>query len=195
MEALSLSVGAAVLFACAGCITCSKRLQRRRDVLFREMMDEAVAIPSVRGSAKSMSAQSRHDASASSRKVAEIELDVMAGSTLIPSQEQRARHEDPVADGAINSCEEPERKERYYEEDELTRGDVVYYQHGGTDWILVKVLTVDARGAGEEGGTTYVIGGAPQLRGAEIETVRRRLWRSMPVWTPAGYWKKTHPGV
>ena len=31
-----------------------------------------------------------------------------------------------------------------------------------------------------DGGATYVIGGAPQLRGAEVETVRGRLFRELP---------------
>lgn len=138
-----------------------------------------------------MSAQSRRHASASSCKVAEIELDLMARSSSVAWKEQRAAHE-PAADGAIDGYDETVCEEAYYEEDELTPGDVVYYQHRGSDWILVKVIKADTRGACERGGTTYVIGGAPQLHGAEIETVRRRLWRSMPEWSPAGHWKKTH---
>ena len=47
-------------------------------------------------------------------------------------------------------------------------------------------MAVDYVGA-HDGGATYVIGGAEQLKGAEIETVRRRLFRTMPTWTD-GYW-------
>jgi hypothetical protein len=54
----------------------------------------------------------------------------------------------------------------------------------------VKVLKVDREGA-LDGGLTYLIGGAPQLKGAEVETVRKRLFRSVPEWTPQGYWAES----
>ena len=63
--------------------------------------------------------------------------------------------------------------------DELSPGGIVYYRHRESGWILVKVIKVDREGA-FDGGATYVIGGAPQLKGAEVETERRRLFRSMP---------------
>ena len=69
--------------------------------------------------------------------------------------------------------------------DPLEPGEVVYYQHRDAGWILVKVLSVDREGT-HDGGETYVIGGAPQLAGAEVETERRRLFRGFPEWS--GYW-------
>lgn len=70
----------------------------------------------------------------------------------------------------------------------LRVGEIVHYQHRETGWILVKVIRVDFEGAFDAEGATYVIGGAPQLRGAEIETVRKRLFRKMPEWSPRGFW-------
>ena len=64
-------------------------------------------------------------------------------------------------------------------EDELDKGEVVYYNHREAGWILVKVVGIDREGATEAGGCTYCIGGAPQLKGAEIETTRRRLFRTL----------------
>ena len=43
-----------------------------------------------------------------------------------------------------------------------------------------EVVKIDREGA-FDGGVTYVIGKAPQLRGAEVETVRARLFRMMPA--------------
>ena len=43
--------------------------------------------------------------------------------------------------------------------------------------VLQVLLQVDARGAAEDGGASYLIGGGAQLQGAEIETVRRYLRR------------------
>ena len=83
--------------------------------------------------------------------------------------------------------EEEEEEEREEEEDLLSVGEVVYYQHRQSGWILVKVIKVDREGA-FDGGETYVVGAAPQLRGAEVETTRRRLFRTMPEWSPQGHW-------
>ena len=58
--------------------------------------------------------------------------------------------------------------------DDLPIGEIVYYKHRDAGWILVKVLKIDREGA-FDGGLTYVIGGAPQLKGAEVETTRDRL--------------------
>ena len=57
------------------------------------------------------------------------------------------------------------------------------------------VLLLRERGyAGAE--VTYEVeGGAAQLRGAEIETTRHRLFRTMPEWHPAGYWKEVEVEV
>lgn len=63
--------------------------------------------------------------------------------------------------------------------DDLAVGDVVYYRHRSAGWILVKVLKIDREGA-FDGGLTFVIGGAPQLNGAEVETTRDRLNRALP---------------
>lgn len=63
--------------------------------------------------------------------------------------------------------------------DDLSVGDVVYYRHRQFGWILVKVIKIDREGA-FDGGVTYVIGGAPQLNGAEVETTRPRLHVMMP---------------
>ena len=71
---------------------------------------------------------------------------------------------------------------------DLKVGDIVYYDHRETGWLLVKVLKVDHEGT-HDGGATYVVGGAAQLKGAEIETLRSRLFKSMPVRQPDGTYK------
>ena len=91
------------------------------------------------------------------------------------------------------SSDEPARREQWQGRkklDELAVGEVVYYQHRDSGWVLVKVIAADREGV-RDGGMTYVIGGAPQLNGAEIETERRRLFRSVPVWTPRGFWAES----
>ena len=49
----------------------------------------------------------------------------------------------------------------------------------------MKILKIDHEGA-FDGGATFLIGGAAQLKGAEVETERRRLFRSMPEWKAGG---------
>jgi hypothetical protein len=78
----------------------------------------------------------------------------------------------PKASGASSAAENSEDLL-------LSKGDVVYYRHRDHGWILVKVLRVDFEGAAD-GGLTYVVGGTPQLKGAEIETTRARLFYTLP---------------
>ena len=59
----------------------------------------------------------------------------------------------------------------------LSVGQVVYYNHHHSGWILAKVTSVDTEGA-RDGGVTYVIE-APQITGV-LETTRKKLFTQMP---------------
>ena len=67
-----------------------------------------------------------------------------------------------------------------YELPALRVGESVFYEHRVHGWLRLLVLKVDHAGA-QDGGASYVVGGAPQLDGAEIETERSRLFRKMPT--------------
>ena len=60
------------------------------------------------------------------------------------------------------------------DEEELQRGEEVYYSHRTMGPVLVKIVNIDVRGV-FDGGITYLVEGA-QLDGA-VETVRNRLSR------------------
>ena len=60
---------------------------------------------------------------------------------------------------------------------ELSKGQVVMYEHRKRGWILAEIVGVDHEGA-FDGGATYVIS-APELDGV-IETERSRLHTQMP---------------
>ena len=93
--------------------------------------------------------------------------------------EKRRKAEEEKRKQAEKQREKAEEEQRALDE-KLNAGEVVYYKHRDAGWILVKILKIDHEGSFERGGATYVIGGAPQLKGAEVETTRHRLFRTIP---------------
>ena len=74
-------------------------------------------------------------------------------------------------------AETKRRSMKTKKEDVLKVGQVIFYDHQHSGWILAKVTSVDLKGA-NDGGITYVIE-APQIDGV-LETTREKLFTRMP---------------
>ena len=67
----------------------------------------------------------------------------------------------------------------------LSKGKAAWYQHRSHGWLEVRVQSVDMEGAFDTGGPTYVVSAA-QLPGEIIETVRDRLFDTLPTGAAEG---------
>jgi hypothetical protein len=67
----------------------------------------------------------------------------------------------------------------------LSKGKAAWYQHRSHGWLEVRVQSVDMEGAFDTGGPTYVVSAA-QLPGEIIETVRARLFDTLPTGAAEG---------
>lgn len=79
---------------------------------------------------------------------------------------------------SIRAETKPKPRKLKEEKGPLSVGQVVYYNHHHSGWILAKVTSVDMEGA-QDGGVTYVIE-APQITGV-LETTRKKLFIKMPA--------------
>ena len=104
-----------------------------------------------------------------------------ASTTAVEEEELEEKDEKKVELQAAQGGSKEEAEEAAAAEllPTLAVNQVVYYKHRQYGWLLVKVLRIDHEGA-FDGGVTYVVGGAPQLNGADIETTRERLSVDMP---------------
>ena len=115
--------------------------------------------------------------------------DIAAAALLAQIARNAQAAPSPQAPGQVDAADkqaaetdqskEAEGEKVSAEPPKLAVNDVVYYKHRALGWLLVKVLRIDYEGA-SDGGETYVVGGAPQLKGAEVETTRERLSLGMP---------------
>ena len=67
----------------------------------------------------------------------------------------------------------------------LAKGKAAWYLHRSHGWLEVRVQSVDMEGAFDAGGPTYVVSAA-QLPGEIIETVRDRLFDTLPTGDAGG---------
>jgi hypothetical protein len=67
----------------------------------------------------------------------------------------------------------------------LAKGKAAWYQHRSHGWLEVRVQSVDMEGAFDTGGATYIVSAA-QLPGEIIETVRDRLFDTLPTGAAEG---------
>ena len=163
MVALCIVLGALAIVAVRRCVAA-----RRREAVGRRILDEAAKLGSQEG----------------------VELDVY-GST--PAT--RSALEATLTERDLPDCEMSGQSWNLFNSNQrqkdLSLGDVVYYDHKEHGLILVKVLKVlqvDSRRGAYNGGVKYTVGAAPQLKGAEIETFRSRLFTKMPDRQSDGSW-------
>ena len=132
---------------------------------------------------------------------AAADLAVQADVALQAEEEAAAQAEEEAVQAEEEEAVQAEEEEAVQAEEEeavasalsapvtapvvLAKGKAAWYQHRSHGWLEVRVQSVDMEGAFDTGGATYVVSAA-QLPGEIIETVRDRLFDTLPTGAAEG---------